>query len=163
MDELKALDMDKNTIVVLWGDHGWHLGEHNFWGKHNTLNNALQVPMIVRAPGFKKNNRTEALCELLDLYPTICELAGLPQPTSHTLDGKSFVPLLKNPDLPWKEAVFSRWGTGEAVKTDQYLFTDWGGSKMLYDHAVDPDENTNIAGTADPSLITYLQGLLNSI
>lgn len=171
MDELKALDMDKNTIVVIWGDHGWHLGEHNFWGKHNTLNNALQVPLIVRAPGFKKNNNTDALCELVDLYPTLCELAGLPQPTSHTLAGKSFVPLLKNPDLPWKEAVFSIWGTGKAVVTDRFLYTAWpSGSKMLFDHLgdgvydPDPDENENRASYAHyASDVSYLQGLLNSL
>ncbi len=165
LDELKALGMDENTIIIIWGDHGWHLGEHNFWGKHNTLKNALQVPMIVRAPGFKKNIRTEALCEFIDIYPSLCELTGLPKPTSHTLAGKSFVPLMKNPDITWKEAVYSRWGTGEAVKTDRYLYTEWtSGSKMLYDHLIDPDENINIAYEPEnAALVSQLSALLNNI
>lgn len=155
MAELKALELDTNTIVVIWGDHGWHLGEHNFWGKHNTLNNALQVPLIVRAPGFRGNRRTEALVEFVDIYPSLCELAGLPHPASHRLDGKSFVPLLTAPELAWKEAVFSEWHGGKAVKTDRYLYTEWAsGSRMLFDHRTDPEENVNIAGTAEHAEVT---------
>lgn len=146
LEELKVLRLDRNTIVVLWGDHGWHLGEHNFWGKHNTLNNALQVPLIIRAPGQRSGTSTRALVEFVDIYPSLCELANLPLPAGHTLDGQSFVPLLSRPDQPWKEAAYSEWGTGRSVKTDRYLYTEWaGGSGMLFDHAADPDENINIA------------------
>jgi iduronate 2-sulfatase len=145
LNEIKALDLDRNTIIVLWGDHGWHLGEHNFWGKHNTLNNALQVPLIVRLPGQQKGLKTDALVELVDLYPTLCELAGLPHP-AQTLDGQSFRPLLSNPGQPWKQAAYSEWITGRAVKTDRYLYTEWkSGSRMLFDHVADPDENNNLA------------------
>lgn len=164
LNELKALDLDRHTIVVLWGDHGWHLGEHNFWGKHNTLNNALQVPLIVRAPGLRQGATANALVEFVDLYPTLCELTNLPRPASHTLDGQSVVPLLKDPALPWKEAVFSQWQSGSAVKTDRYLYTEWtSGSRMLFDHAADPDENINLAN--DPScepIVTRHRDLLKN-
>ncbi len=163
INEIKTLGLDQNTAVVLWGDHGWHLGEHNFWGKHNTLNNALQVPLIVRVPGQRRNLKTDALVEFVDLYPTLCELAGIRQP-AHTLDGQSFLPLLEKPDHPWKEAVYGEWTTGRAVKTDRYLYTEWkSGSRMLFDHALDPDENTNVA--ANPrykSIVDYHRALLNN-
>ena len=146
LDELKTLELDENTIVVLWGDHGWHLGEHNFWGKHNTLNNALQAPLIVRAPRMPRGIVTHALVEFVDIYPSLCELAGMARPESHKLAGYSFAPLLSRPDLPWKEAVFSEWNAGRAVKTDRYLYTEWeSGSKMLFDHYNDQDENINLA------------------
>lgn len=163
--ELKALDLEENTVVILWGDHGWLLGEHNFWGKHNTLNETLRVPLIIRAPGCQKNARTQALVELVDLYPTLCELAGLPHPDSHRLDGQSVVPLLKLPHQPWKEAVFSEWATGKAVKTDRYLYTEWNsGSKMLFDHHKDPFENVNIADKSENTeMIEHLHTLLKSV
>lgn len=146
LETLKTLELDNNTIVVLWGDHGWLLGEHNFWGKHNTLNETLRVPLIVRVPHGQSNVRCTALVELVDLYPTLCELAGLPEPTSHTLDGMSLAPLLVDVNRPWKKAVFSAWSSGKAVKTDRYLYTEWAdGQRMLFDHQTDPYENTNIA------------------
>lgn len=164
LEQVSSLGLDRNTIVVLWGDHGWHLGEHNFWGKHNTLNNALQAPLIVRVPGRQKGLKTDALVEFVDIYPTLCEVTGLPRP-EHTLDGQSFLPLLAEPDLPWKEAAFSEWVTARAVKTDRYLYTEWkNGSRMLFDHKLDPEENTNIA--ADPqyrSVVDYHHALLNQI
>ena len=160
MDELKKLDLADNTIVILWGDHGWHLGEHDFWGKHNTLNNALQVPMIVRAPGFKAKNKTNALVEFVDMYPSLCQLAGIPTPKTQ-LDGKSFVPLMSDPNLPWKEAVFSTFGGGKTVKTDRYLYTEWKKSRMLFDHKNDPDENTNIAELPENAkIVKQLSALL---
>jgi len=155
LNELKTLGLDENTVILLWGDHGWHLGEHNFWGKHNTLNNALQVPLIVRVPGQKPALKTNALVEFVDIYPTLCELANLPHP-SHPLDGQSFLPLLSDPDRPWKKAVYSEWTTGRAVKTDRYLYTEWkSGSRMLFDHVLDPDENTNVA--SDPQYRTVIE------
>ena len=146
MDSLDELGLADNTIVVLWGDHGWNLGEHDFWGKHNTFNNSLQVPLIVCAPGAKTNNRTPKLVELVDLYPTLCDLAGLP--SAANLQGESFVGLLNDPNDGGKEAVFSRWSGCEAVKTDRYLFTEWKGktaARMLFDHQLDPQENVNLA------------------
>ena len=146
LDALKSLGLYDNTVIVLWSDHGWLLGEHNFWGKHNTLSESIQTPLIVRAPGYKMGARSNALVELLDIYPTLCELAGLPFPDSHGLEGKSFVPLLEDPHRPWKEAVFSQYQDHRVVKTDRYIYTEWpNGDRMLFDHQTDPDENVNVA------------------
>ncbi|MEQ9070246.1 MAG: sulfatase-like hydrolase/transferase, partial [Gimesia chilikensis] len=81
LDELKRLELDENTIVILWGDHGWKLGEHNGWCKHTNFENDTRVPLIIRAPGMQAQGKTsEALVEFVDIYPTLCDLAGLPLP-----------------------------------------------------------------------------------
>jgi arylsulfatase A-like enzyme len=149
LSELDRLGLRDNTIVILWGDHGWNLGEHGLWCKHCNFETSLHSPLIVRAPNIKPGSRTNALTEYLDIYPSLCELCELPLP-SH-LQGKSFVPLLKNPNLPWKKAVFSRYFRGDSVKTDRHRYTQWRDRKnkvyarMLYDHSVDPMENVNIS------------------
>lgn len=145
LDELERLGLADDTIVILWGDNGWHLGEHTFWGKQNTLNNTFQVPLIIRAPGFKKNNKTDALVEFVDIYPSLCELAGIPIPKQQ-VEGTSFVPLMTDPKRPWKSAVFSAYYEGaKAVMTDRYLYVQWSDSCMLFDHQTDADENVNVA------------------
>jgi iduronate 2-sulfatase len=152
---LEALGLAENTIIVLWGDHGWNLGEHDFWGKHNTFNNSLQVPLIVCAPGAKANNRTRQLVELVDLYPTLCQLVGWP--SAPNLQGKSFVSLLHDPEDGGKDAVFSRWSGCKAIKTDRYLYTEWTKGKesdrMLFDHLLDPQENVNLAAKEEAAEI----------
>ncbi len=153
LDALDELGVADNTIVALWGDHGWNLGEHGFWGKHNTFHNSLHSPLIVRAPGRGEGKTTRALVELVDLYPSLCELAGVPVP-SH-VEGASVAPLLDRPDRPWKSAAFAEWTGCHAVKTDRYLYTQWAGEEgeatrhMLFDHATDPEENRNIADDPD--------------
>jgi len=149
LDELDRLGLSDNTIVVLWGDHGWNLGEHGLWCKHCNFETSLHSPLIVSGPGMKAGAKTNALTEYLDIYPSLCELCGLPAPEH--LEGKSFVPLLKNPNQQWKEAVYSRYFNGDSVKTDRYRYTQWRRkngqvyARMLYDHKADPFENTNIA------------------
>jgi len=149
LGELDRLGMRDNTIVVLWGDHGWNLGEHGLWCKHCNFETSLHSPLIVRAPGFEGGKRSNALTEYLDIYPSLCELCSLPLPRH--LQGKSFVPLMKNPNRLWKKAVFSRYHNGDSVKTDQYRYTEWRDktgkmyARMLYDHKVDPFENVNIS------------------
>ena len=147
LDVLDELGLADDTIVMLWSDHGFLLGEHSFWGKQNTLHESLRVPLIVSAPGLAKNERTGALVELVDLYPTVCDLTGLPKPDH--LHGESFTPVLRNPKRRWKHAAFSRFGGCEAVKTERYLYTEWYDSgqrvPMLFDHQRDPGENVNIA------------------
>lgn len=145
MDELKLWD---NTIVILWGDHGWQLGEHTLWCKHANFNTSLQTPLIVRAPG-KSTQNSPALVEFVDIYPTLCDLVGIEKP-GH-LEGTSFVPLLDQPSKPWKQAVFGRYQNGDSIRTQRYLYTEWSKngemiSRMLYDHQVDPNENNNVAG-----------------
>jgi arylsulfatase A-like enzyme len=149
LKELDRLGLRDNTVVILWGDHGWNLGEHGLWCKHCNFETSLHSPLIVRAPHIKGGGKSNALTEYLDIYPSLCELCDLPSPAR--LQGRSFVPLLKNPNLPWKKAVFSRYFKGDSVKTDRYRYTQWRDKKdkiyarMLYDHSVDPAENVNIA------------------
>lgn len=144
LNELDRLEMRENTIVVLIGDHGWQLGEHSLWCKHALFNTSTFSPLIVSAPGFKSGQRTDALVEFVDIYPSLCELTGV-APPEH-LQGQSLVPLLNNSSRDWKKAVFSRYHGGESVKTDRYSYTEWDdGARMLYDHKNDPDENVNIS------------------
>lgn len=159
LNELKRLELDENTIVILWGDHGWKLGEHNGWCKHTNFENDTRVPLIIRAPGMQAQGKTsEALVEFVDIYPTLCDLAGLPLPAH--LEGTSFKPLLTNPQRPWKPAAFSQYPRGRvmgySMKTDRYRYTEWQDRKSgkvvgreLYDHQQDGAENENIAGKPD--------------
>ncbi|QDV23521.1 sulfatase-like hydrolase/transferase [Aureliella helgolandensis] len=142
--ELERLELSDNTIVVVWGDHGWHLGEHNFWGKHNTMHLATRVPLIVRAPG-KQAGRTAALVETSDIYPTLCSLAGIEIP--ETVQGRSFSSLLDAPQEAFRDGVYSRIRTGDSLITDRFTYTayDGGASEMLYDLQADPSENENVA------------------
>lgn len=145
---LEQTGLDKNTIVVLWGDHGYSLGEHTHWCKHTCFYNALHTPLIIKAPGYKAA-KTEALISYVDIFPTLCELAGLPLP--ETLQGESAVAILKNPEKKGGYE-FCRYPNGESVVTNRYIYTEYynpktGGylSNMLYDHKNDPQENVNVA------------------
>jgi arylsulfatase A-like enzyme len=146
---LDELDLRKNTIVILWGDHGWQLGEHSLWCKHSNFDIAMRVPMIISAPGYKGDISSNSLTEYIDIYSSLCELAGLELPSQ--LHGKSFVPLMVNPDQKHKDILYSRFVFGESIITDRYLFTEWYDredqftGRMLYDHFNDPDENINIS------------------
>ncbi|MCP4853496.1 MAG: sulfatase [Fuerstiella sp.] len=160
---LDANELSDNTIVVLWGDHGWQLGEHGMWDKHSNFETSTHAPLIIRVPG-QKPGRTTALVEFVDIYPTLCELCDLPQ--GDGLEGHSFVPLIRDPQRNWKSAAFSQYrrvipgygdvarGMGYSMRTDRYRFTEWlvpgTGFRAyeLYDHRVDPDENINLADSA---------------
>ncbi len=148
--ELQRLGLADNTIVVLWGDHGWHLGEHNFWGKHNTMHLATRVPLIVRVPG-KKPGVSRSLVETSDIFPSLCALAGIAPPP--TVQGRNFSALLDDPDKPFHEAAYSRFLNADAVITDRFSYTRYAGGKseMLYDLSKDPQENHNVAG--DPKYV----------
>jgi len=159
LSELKAQGLSNNTIVVLWGDHGWKLGEHNSWCKQTNFEIDTRVPLIIRAPGAKGNGaQTEALVESVDVYPTLCELADLPVPK--TLEGRSLTPLLAEPTKPWSKAAYSQYWRvnkgvplmGYSMRTDRYRYTEWRDRRTqevvaseLYDHETDPAENVNIA------------------
>jgi arylsulfatase A-like enzyme len=157
---LEELDLAKDTIVVVWGDHGFHLGELSLWSKFTNFEVGTLSPLIVYDPRVRPSqNETDALVELVDIYPGLVELAGLPVP-SH-LEGTSFAPLLADPGRRWKEAAFSQYPRrdlmGYSVRTDRYRYTEWrqdaGRGEVvgveLYDHAVDPDESVNRAGGPD--------------
>ncbi len=160
LDEVDRLGMAENTIVILWGDHGWKLGEHAAWCKHTNTEDDTRSPLLLSVPGMKNSGtRTDALVEFVDIYPTLSELAGLPLPDH--LEGTSFMPLLADPQLPWKSAVFSQYPRssggkklmGYSMRTKNHRFTLWVDRKNhstvaateLYDHRIDPQENQNIA------------------
>ncbi len=150
LDELETLGLAEDTIVILWGDHGWNLAEHTLWCKHSCFETSMHAPLIVRAPGVGlAGRRTKALTEFIDIYPSLSELAGLPLPEH--LQGTSFVPLLENPGLKGKPAAIGRFGNGDTIRTDRFRFSEYTGrdgefiSRMLYDHHQDPGENVNIA------------------
>ena len=156
LDELERLGLADKTVVVLWGDHGWQLGDHGLWCKHTNFEIAARAPLIFRVPGQKEPGaKTEALAEFVDIYPTLCDLCELPLPEG--LEGTSLVPVIRDPQRAWKTAAFSQYPRGRAMgysmRTDRYRYTEWlprgGGepvARELYDHQEDPQENVNLAG-----------------
>jgi arylsulfatase A-like enzyme len=151
-----------DTIVVVFGDHGYHLGEQADWAKHTNFEVGTRVPLIIRVPGGTPAQVSSALVELVDLYPTVVELAGLPVPTpaqhgGYPLQGDSLVPFIDAPAAISRRGAFSQWlreGTqgdtmGYTIRTNRYRYTEWrsGASRQLelYDHSVDPDETLNVA------------------
>jgi arylsulfatase A-like enzyme len=164
LDELDRLDLAKNTIVILWGDHGWKLGEHDAWCKHSNAENDTNGALLLSVPGMKHAGaKATGLVEFVDIYPTLADLAGLPLPAH--LEGLSFKPVIDNPSRPWKQAAFSQYPRsgnsatggqplmGYSMRTDRYRFTAWlhrdDHSKVaaleLYDHRADPQEHQNLA------------------
>nr|WP_319273217.1 sulfatase [uncultured Draconibacterium sp.] len=112
IEALEEAGVRENTIIIVWSDHGWHLGDMGIWGKATNYEIATRVPFMIWTPDMNEKTRgeqTDALVELVDMYPTLCELAGLPKPEK--LEGQSFVPLLENPDREWKNAAFSQFPT----------------------------------------------------
>ena len=161
MEALKERKMLDNTIIVMIGDNGYHFGDHATWGKMTNFERGTRVPMIVYAPGMKGvGQHSQALVELVDLAPTLTELAGLPPHAA--FEGFSFKPLLDNPGLDWKDAVYSQYERnpqvmGYTVRTPQYRYVQWRKkspkegtpptvvAEELYDHAKDPSEMKNVA------------------
>jgi choline-sulfatase len=142
---LEASGQADNTIVVLWGDHGWHLGEKGITGKNTLWERSARVPLVFAGPGVMKNGRCAQPAELLDMYPTLVELCGLPPRTD--LEGLSLVPQLKNPatkrDRP---AITSHNQGNHGIRSEQYRYIQYAdGSEELYDLKADPNEWTNLA------------------
>ena len=131
MDELNSLGLSENTIVAFISDHGWHLGDQNHWGKSTNFENSNRAPMIVSAPGYSKGAKTKALVEYVDVYPTLCDLAGIKVPKY--LEGNSVKPLLREPQRKWKSAAFSQYPRGYpkakfegfSIRTDRYHYIEW--------------------------------------
>lgn len=155
---LDELGIRENTIVVLWGDHGWNLGEHGFWSKHNLLHTSKNAPLIISAPGYSRGARNHGIVELTDLYPTLCELAGIDLPDH--LEGTSLLPILIDPDHEGKEAAYTCWRDGSSVTTRDFSYTEYdNGERMLFDLEQDPDENHNVA--EDPEYGRVVKTLAN--
>lgn len=151
LDKLKELNLDKNTIVVFASDNGFLLGNHG-WGKPTLYEDDVRVPLIVSAPGLTKpGSSLNQLVEFVDIYPSLAELCGLPSPTN--IDGVSFVPLIKNSELPGKEAVFSTAKNQRMVRTAKYKYIktlDNDNQEQLFDLVTDPSELKNLVD--DPSM-----------
>ncbi len=148
LSALEELDLDEETIVILWGDHGWNLLEHGLWCKHCNYRTSLKVPLILKVPGNKGQQRKE-MVEFVDIYPTLQELCQLPDP-GH-LQGNSLVPLLNADNTPpWKESVESVWHNGFTYTSHKYAYTEWRTesdsvlARMLFDHQSDGRENNNL-------------------
>ena len=141
LDELK---LRENTIIVLWGDHGWHLGEHAIWGKHALFEESLRSPLIIVHPGLAAPGKpTQAMVETLDIFPTVCDLTGL-KPPAH-LNGQSLMPILKNPNAKGHPA-FAYKGGAQTIRTDtRRLIAHKSGQLELYDHTSSAGETKNLA------------------
>jgi arylsulfatase A-like enzyme len=165
LEGLKRLKLDDNTIVILWGDHGWKLGEHGSWCKMTNYEVDTRAPLIISSPATRgKSIRTHRLVEFVDIYPTVCDMAGILIPDG--LEGTSAVPLFSEPERPWKTAVFSQflregiWVApdgleymGYSIRSERYRYVEWHcwptqklAAVELYDHQNDPSEDVNIAG-----------------
>ena len=152
LDALERLGQAERTIVLFFGDHGWHLGEHTHWQKMSLMEESVKAPLIIAAPGMRGNGRaSRALVEFVDFYPTLADLCGLAAPAG--LEGVSLAPLLDDPAASVKDAAFSQvqWEDrifGRTVRTDRYRYISWegdGGGEELYDHTKDPREFENLA------------------
>ena len=156
---IKALDdlgLRENTTIVFWSDHGYFLGEHGFWCKHSTFEEAVKIPFIISSPNHIKNKTTTSFTELVDVYPTLCEIANIKAPTY--LQGESLIPVLENPSTILKTEVYTRYKQGEAVIDKDFSYTEfYEGEKylgnMLYDNLNDYKQNTDISKLSSNELI----------
>jgi iduronate 2-sulfatase len=147
--KLDELNLSENTIVVLTGDHGYQLGEHGLWAKQTLFEGANHVPLLIAAPGVKPGARS-GLAEQVDIYPTLCDLAGLPKPKH--LQGRSLKPMLDDPAAKGRQVAISTMiaphtkQTGRSLRTDAFRYIAWeGGEELLYDLRTDPEELHNLA------------------
>jgi len=146
LDALEKSEHAENTIIVLWGDHGWHLGEKQHWRKHALWDVSTRTPLIISAAkGLAHGQLCDRPVSLIDIYPTLVDLCELPQ--RERLDGQSLRPLLENPNRQWDRAVVMTYGyNNHAIKTERWRYIQYrDGSEELYDHNEDPNEWTNLA------------------
>lgn len=166
LDALDKSGRADNTIIVLMSDHGWHLGHKLRWRKMELWRQTNHVPLIVVAPGLTEpGSRTKATASLLDIYPTLIELTGLPAPPQK-LEGTSLVPLLRDPDANWDHVAISTWRyMNHAVQNDRYRYIRYkAGEEELYDHKNDPNEWHNLAGDKNyRKIIDQLAGSLPKV
>lgn len=171
MQALEESGEADNTIVVLWGDHGYLLNDHGIFGKHNNFEEAVNAPLIIAAPGKARGERSNTIVEFIDIYPTLCELAGIAVP-DHA-DGKSLVPVLSGKTLDREYPAYSQYpakgAMGYSVRTDRYRYTEWRdpntgktAASAMFDYSKDPYEKVNIV--SDPGVESEknkLKSLLN--
>ena len=145
LDALDDSPHRDNTVIVLFSDHGFHLGEKERWAKRSLWEDGTRVPIIVVAPGYQVGQRISQPTELLDIFPTLLELAGLPVEPAQ--EGQSLVPLIQDPKAEWPHAALTAFGRGNmAVRSQHFRYIQYlDGSQELYDHRADPHEWTNLA------------------
>ena len=183
LNTLESLGTLNNTIIVLWGDHGWHLGDHDLWHKHTNFEEATRAPLIIAGPGIK-SGKTNSLSEFVDVFPTICDLAGVPIPIK--LDGKSLKKLMLNNNLKVNDYAISQYPRklkklemikkgyadpkimGYSLRNDNYRFTIWMNNftskqpfnesqiyaSEMYDYVKDPLEKVNVVNDKDYAAIS---------
>jgi arylsulfatase A-like enzyme len=165
---LTSLGLDQNTIVVLWGDHGWALGELGIWGKHTTLEESLKSPLVIRVPGMSQPGvASQAFVETVDIYPTLADLCNVPIPA---VEGRSFAPALLNPALPAKVTTLSYWNrnstSGYSLRTDRYRLVRWGNVPTapvqvdLFDYQQDPTGSRSVT-SEQPDVASAMLKLLS--
>ncbi|QTN33833.1 sulfatase [Akkermansiaceae bacterium] len=161
LDELDRLGLTDSTAIVFTSDHGYHLGEHHFWQKSDLHEEVTRVPLIIAIPGMKPG-RTNSLAELTDIYPTICETLKLPIP--ETVQGKSLLPILKDPSTTIRKAALSLNGKHHALRTARWAYMRYAdGSEELYDMEKDPGQFTNLARTEKPlAALTEMREMLEA-
>lgn len=164
LDALQQLNLEENTIVVFWSDHGYHLGEHQgIWQKRTLFEESARAPLIIRSPRRSAGRSCDRIVEFVDIYPTLCALANVDAPQD--LDGRSLVPLLESPEREWDgfattqilrpaDGRLSSPVMGCSIRTHRYRYTEWGEGEFgveLYDHQADPHEFNNLAQDPDRS------------
>jgi iduronate 2-sulfatase len=177
LDELDRLNLATNTLIVLWGDHGWHFGDHGMWTKHTNYEQANRIPLIIIAPGVAKpGTSTRQLAETVDIFPTLAELAGLPKPNvPQPLDGVSLVPVLRDPSIRVRDHAYhtfprqraGRNVIGRAIRSERYRLVEWkqpgapadAADLELYDYQTDPEETKNLADS-QPEVVTQMHAIL---
>ena len=147
LDALKETGLADNTIVVFTSDHGYHMGEHGHWQKTTLFENATRVPLIVAGPGVSETGAiAEGIVEMVDIYPTMVDLAGFKPPAS--VNGRSLVPILKDADTTIRTSALTQYSNGYSIRTSRYRYTQWGDQGSLgaelYDHHSDPQELVNL-------------------
>jgi len=169
LDELDRLDLSNRTIVVLWGDHGWHLGDHGMWCKHTNYEQAARIPLIIAAPGASSGRHTSAMVETVDIYPTVADLAGINAPQE--IDGISFASVVRDPTQPARHHVTHVYPRGDrlgrAIRDQRYRMVEWNTWKgaadeaeiELYDYQQDPQETINVA-SQHPQRVAELREIL---
>ncbi len=157
LDALKAQGLDENTIIVLWGDHGWHLGDQRVWGKHTCFDVALKSPLIIKHPQLKKGIIQKPVVASVDIYPTIMEFCNIP--IDDKLDGKSLEYLMKKPNKTKNDVAYSYYNKGISMRTERYRITQYFRNEKpyieLYDLKSDPYETVNVANE-NPNIVLEL-------